>query len=93
MAHNTTLLILTAGNITAFALQFVAYFQLQRVAGPVYLSQIGLVSAAVGTTVAVLFLEETLPQVFAVSVTLMVTGVVLFQMKNTAKRAKPALAK
>ena len=74
------LLSLSALNILAFALQFVAYFRLQYTAGPVYLSQIGSVAAAVGTPVAVLFLGETLPEGFAVALLLIVGGALLFQV-------------
>lgn len=74
------LLSLTALNILAFALQFVAHFRLQYTAGPVYLSQIGSVAAAVGTPVAVLFLGETLLEGFAVALLLIVGGALLFQV-------------
>ena len=74
------LLGLTGLNTAAFALQFVAYFRLQKTAGPVYLSQIGSVAAAVGTPVAVLFLGEILPEGFAVAILLIVGGAVLFQV-------------
>ncbi|WP_162906883.1 DMT family transporter [Algihabitans albus] len=82
------LLALTGLNTAAFALQFVAYFRLQQTAGPVYLSQIGSVAAAVGTPVAVLFLGETLPEGFAVALLLIVGGAVLFQV--AARRSSPA---
>ncbi|WP_299391314.1 EamA/RhaT family transporter [Pelagibius sp.] len=83
---NTTLLGLTGTNIAVFALQFVAYFRLQQTAGPVYLSQIGSVGAAVGAPVAVLFLGETLPQGFALALLLIVAGAVLFQFQAWPKR-------
>ena len=53
--RNPVLLTLTVVNIAAFALKFMTYFQLQHVAGPVYLSQIGSVGAAVGIPVAMLY--------------------------------------
>lgn len=74
-------------NIAAFALKFVAYFQLQKVAGPVYLSQIGFVSAAVGTPIAVLFMGETFPPSYAVAVVLIFAGAMLFQAQGM-QRAK-----
>jgi drug/metabolite transporter (DMT)-like permease len=82
---NQQVLILTGINIVVFALQYIAFFQLQHVAGPVYLSQIGSVAAAVGIPVAVLFLGEVLPQGFAFALLLIVTGAVLFQV--TSRRA------
>ncbi len=85
LLKNQSLLVLTCLNIAAFAMQFVAYFQLQHVAGPVYLSQIGLVGAAVGTPVAVLFLGETLPQGFVLALVLIVAGAALFQVKGARK--------
>jgi drug/metabolite transporter (DMT)-like permease len=70
---------LTCISIAVFALKFVTYFQLQYVAGPVYLSQIGTVGAAVATPIAVLFLGEVLPENFAIAVLLIVAGVALFE--------------
>ncbi len=78
--QNQVVLILTGVNIAVFALQYVAFFQLQHVAGPVYLSQIGSVAAAVGVPVAVLFLGEALPQGFAFALLLIVAGAAVFQI-------------
>lgn len=75
--------LLTLANASIFALQFVCYFRLQQVAGPVYLSQIGSVSAAVGVPVSVLFLGEHLPAGFALAAISMIAGVVLFQYART----------
>lgn len=77
---------LTALNVIVFALKFVAYFKLQQVAGPVYLSQIGAVGAAVGTPVAVLFMGELLPHGFLVAIFLILVGALLFQMKEGRRR-------
>ena len=82
---NPSLFVLTCLNIAVFALKFVAYFQLQHLAGPVYLSQIGSVAAAVGTPVAVLFLGETLPQGFMLALVLIVGGAALFQVRGGHK--------
>jgi len=81
--QNPALLTLTVVNIVAFAFKFVTYFQLQHVAGPVYLSQIGSVGAAVGIPVAVLYFSETLPDGFALAVALIVAGAVLFQLRSS----------
>lgn len=80
--QNPVLLTLTVTNIAAFALKFMTYFQLQHVAGPVYLSQIGSVGAAVGIPFAVLYFGESLPDGFALAVVLIVAGAVLFQMRQ-----------
>lgn len=71
--------VLICASIAVFALRFVTYFQLQHVAGPVYLSQIGTVGAAVATPIAVIFLGEVLPENFALAVLLIVAGVALFE--------------
>ncbi|GAB4232590.1 MAG: DMT family transporter [Kiloniellaceae bacterium] len=51
---------LLAGQTAIFALLFLLYFVLQKLAGPVYLSQIGSVGALVGLTLATLVLAEPL---------------------------------
>ncbi len=50
---------LTLAQVIASALMFSVFFALQRVGGPVYLSQIGYVAAAVGLATGTLFLNET----------------------------------
>jgi len=50
---------LALAQVCASALMFVFFFRLQSVGGPVYLSQIGYVGAAVGLISGVLFLGET----------------------------------
>lgn len=77
--HTPALQTLTVASIAVFALKFVTYFQLQHVAGPVYLSQIGTVGAAVATPVSVMYLGEILPPNFAGAIALIVAGVVLFE--------------
>lgn len=51
--------VLAAAQAAASALMFVFFFRLQSVGGPVYLSQIGYVGAAVGLVSSVLFLGES----------------------------------
>lgn len=48
----------TSGQVLASALMFVFFFRLQVVGGPVYLSQIGYVAAAIGLFSGTLFLGE-----------------------------------
>ena len=50
--------LLVAGQVGSASLMFVFFFQLQRVGGPVYLSQIGYVGAAVGLFSGTLLLGE-----------------------------------
>jgi len=84
LLSSTEILTLLLTEITIFSVLYVFYFVLQKIAGPVYLSQIGSVAAIVGTTVSVLFLGESLPAYFLVSAGLILGGTVLFQ------RSKPA---
>lgn len=64
--------------IATFVAQYAAFFRLQHIAGPVYLSQIGSVAALVGSPIAVLLLGETLPQGFAIAAILIVSGLAAF---------------
>lgn len=70
-----------------FVAQYLALFQLQRVAGPVYLSQIGSVAAIIGSPVAVFALGERLPDGFALAGLLIVLGLTLFQFGRTRPAA------
>ncbi|GGO84603.1 transporter [Marinobacterium nitratireducens] len=62
-----------------FAVLYIFYFVLQKLAGPVYLSQIGTVAAVVGTLVAVLLLGEAPPPHLGLVVTLVALGTFFFQ--------------
>ena len=83
--EQSALITLTLLNIAAFALKFVVYFMLQKTAGPVYLSQIGSVSAAIGIPVAVFALGETVPDGFVLAVILIVAGAALFQVSASPR--------
>jgi drug/metabolite transporter (DMT)-like permease len=50
--------LLVAAQVASASLMFVFFFQLQKVGGPVYLSQIGYVGAAVGLVAGTLVLGE-----------------------------------
>lgn len=65
-------------EIAVFAIQYVFLFVLQRLAGPVYLSQIGTVAALVGTLVAVGLMGEAPPPNLALAGTLVALGLTLF---------------
>lgn len=71
-----------------FVAQYLAMFQLQRVAGPVYLSQIGSVAAIIGSPVAVFALGESLPDRFALAGLLIVLGLACFQFGGARRAAK-----
>lgn len=87
MAQPSMLLILLIALVT-FVAQYLALFQLQRVAGPVYLSQIGSVAAIIGSPVAVFALGERLPEGFAFAGLLIVLGLTLFQFGGTRRAAE-----
>lgn len=58
-------------------LGYALFFRLQKVGGPVYLSQISYVNTAVGLLVAVLALGERLPPASWAAVVLIVVGIIL----------------
>ena len=78
-------------QIAAFSLQYRFYFVLQKLGGPVYLSQIGPVAAVVGGVIATLWLGEALPPNIPLSALLVALGLYFFQRgkaKSTAASGK-----
>jgi drug/metabolite transporter (DMT)-like permease len=73
---NEGTLIVIAQMIVASAMYWL-YFWLQRIAGPVYLSQIGYVGAGFGVLFAVIFFRETVPPAAILGLLLIVAGVLL----------------
>ncbi|MCH4564148.1 DMT family transporter [Halomonas sp. EGI 63088] len=69
---------LLAVEVTVFSVLYLFYFVLQKLAGPVYLSQIGTVAALVGTLIAVLALGEAPPPNLGLAALLVALGTVLF---------------
>ncbi|QJD58043.1 DMT family transporter [Pseudomonas sp. gcc21] len=69
---------LLLAETAVFAVVYFFFFVLQRIAGPVYLSQIGLVAALVGTLIAILLLGEGLPPNFGVAGILIILGTIIF---------------
>ncbi len=69
-------------QIAIFSVLYVFYFVLQRLAGPVYLSQIGTVAAVVGTLVAVLLLGEPIPPNLALAAAFIAGAMVLFHLRK-----------
>jgi drug/metabolite transporter (DMT)-like permease len=63
-----------AAQALAASLMFLLFFRLQQVAGPVTLSQIGTVAAAVGVGIGALALGERYPAVVWVGVAVIATG-------------------
>lgn len=76
---------LLAAQISLFSIMYLFYFILQRMAGPVYLSQIGSVAAVVGTLVSVGYLGESMPQNLVLSAAFIIVGTLVFHL-GTAKR-------
>ncbi|WP_319530954.1 DMT family transporter [uncultured Cohaesibacter sp.] len=75
-------------EVATFSLLYLLYFILQKVAGPVYLSQIGLVGAVVGAGVARILLGEALPPNLAMSAVLIGAGILLFQWAGSRAKAR-----
>lgn len=68
-----------------FTVLYVFYFVLQNIAGPVYLSQIGMVAALVGTLIAVMLLGESVPPFLGLAGALVGLGAVLFHSGATRR--------
>lgn len=68
---------LVAAQVGVSAVMYVLYFQLQRVAGPVYLSQIGYVAAGFGVAIAVALFAETVTLAMLAGLVLIAGGVFL----------------
>ncbi|MGE0284386.1 MAG: DMT family transporter [Rhizobiaceae bacterium] len=69
--------LLVAAQVAAAALMFFFFFRLQVVGGPVYLSQIGYVAAAVGLISGVLFLGESYGLVTWLGAAVITIGIIM----------------
>lgn len=69
---------LLVAEIAIFAVLYLFFFILQKLAGPVYLSQIGIVASVVGTLIAVFALHEAPPPNLFLAAVLMLAGSLLF---------------
>lgn len=74
-----------AGQTAVFALFYLLFFLLQKLAGPVYLSQIGSVGALVGVGLATLLLHEPLTVKILAAGALVAGGI--FLVNRGARRA------
>lgn len=70
----------------AAGLTFPAYFRLQKVGGPVLLSQIGYVAAAVGLVSAVVFLDERYAALVWCGAAIIGAGIALTILAQTGRR-------
>ncbi|WP_231489553.1 DMT family transporter [Billgrantia saliphila] len=82
---------LLLAEVVVFTVLYVFYFVLQKIAGPVYLSQIGMVAALVGTLIAVTLLGEAMPPNLALAGALVVCGAIVFHRGNRAAGPHRAL--
>lgn len=73
-----------------FTVLYCFYFVLQKLAGPVYFSQIGTVAAVAGTLMAVFALAEAPPPNLALAGSLVAMGMVIFHY--TGKKNKPSIS-
>jgi drug/metabolite transporter (DMT)-like permease len=76
LAWDAVTLALLAGQTAVFTLLYLLYFVLQKIAGPVYLSQIGSVGALVGLTLAALLLGEAITPAILLAGLLVGAGIV-----------------
>lgn len=76
-------------EVGTFSVLYFLFFVLQRLAGPVYLSQIGTVAAVAGTLLAVFALGETAPPSLGLAGLLVGTGMVTFHL-CAADRTEPS---
>jgi drug/metabolite transporter (DMT)-like permease len=79
--------LVTVAQVASASLMFVFFFRLQAVGGPVYLSQIGYVAAAVGLISGTFFLGERYQALTWVGAAIIAAGVV---MTTRAQAANPA---
>lgn len=69
--------LLVAAQVASASLMFVFFFQLQAVGGPVYLSQIGYVAAAIGLISGTAFLGERYQALTWIGAAIIVAGVLM----------------
>ncbi|TBU98884.1 EamA/RhaT family transporter [Stutzerimonas kirkiae] len=69
-----------AAQTALFALTYALFFLLQRIAGPVYLSQVGAVAAIAGTAIAVGLLGESASPAMLLALLAVIGGVLLVSL-------------
>lgn len=80
--QDTGLMLIIGLAIMSFVVQYLAFFQLQQLAGPVYLSQIGSVAAIIGSVIAFTILGEAVFAGFVPAAICIVLGLLLFQLSR-----------
>ncbi|QTP57967.1 EamA/RhaT family transporter [Billgrantia antri] len=89
LIDSTGVLRLLLAEVVVFTVLYVFYFVLQKLAGPVYLSQIGMVAALVGTLIAVSLLGEAVPPYLGLAGALVLLGAVLFHRGASRRNTAP----
>ncbi len=81
-------------EIAVFSVLYLVFFVLQRIAGPVYLSQMGTVAAVVGTVISILGLGESPPPNFIIAFALVGLGTIAFHLSTSRSMpiVKPAVS-
>jgi drug/metabolite transporter (DMT)-like permease len=79
-------LALLAAQIATFSAMYVLYFVLQRLSGPVFLSQIGSVGAIAGAGIAILLLGEAAPAALVPAAVAIAIGAVLVARRGPVSR-------
>lgn len=79
-------------EVAVFSVLYLFYFVLQKLAGPVYLSQIGTVAALVGTLIAVFTLGEALPPNLGLAGVLVALGTILFHRGARAASTRRSMS-
>jgi drug/metabolite transporter (DMT)-like permease len=79
VSNNSAMAVLILG-ILFNVIYYAFFFLLQKTAGPVYLGQIGSVSAVLGAIIGLYIFGEVLPDNFILSALLIAIGVALFQI-------------
>jgi drug/metabolite transporter (DMT)-like permease len=81
--------LLVVAQIASAAAMFAFFFRLQAVGGPVYLSQIGYVAAAIGLIAGVLFLGEQYRLLTWMGAAIIVAGVVMTTKAQVQASSSP----
>ena len=76
-------LLLILAQAATFAVMYVFFFILQRIAGPVYLSLMGSVAAVAGAAIAILLLGEAPPRGLAIAAMLIALGIFLVTRRDS----------
>ncbi len=80
LARLASVPLVTAAQVASASLMFVFFFRLQAVGGPVYLSQIGYVAAAIGLFSGLFFLGERYHWLTWLGAAVIVAGVIVTTM-------------